>query len=438
MPCGAETLEDPSRRSSRCSYESLTCLRGDGRRTSSAPPLTGDSLVLIQMRARKALWVVPIIFGATALLLKTSPATTAQPSVNFLRVPGSGIQPQIVEKDGVVHILYFSGDPKNGDLNYVVSRDHGRTFSKAIRVNSEPGTAMATGNIRGGQMAIGANGQIHVAWIGSSTALPRAGSNSAPVFYASLSDTKDRFETSKHVNQTSWGADGATVAADARGDVFVFWHAQPPQGKDEASRRLWIARSGDGGKSFADERVAYSEPTGVCGCCGSRAFADAEDTVYVLFRASTQVIHRDMYLLTSLDRGQTFRGADIARWDIGACVMSSASLIQSGRDVVAAWEAEKQVYFGLVDHRTHNVSGITGAPGSGNNRKYPAVATNGNGLTLLVWTENMAWGKGGSVVWQSYDRTLQPEGLHGQTAGVPAWSLVAVFARPDGNFTIMY
>lgn len=390
------------------------------------------------MRVQKTLWLVPIILGGAAVLSTTDAATTAQPSVNLLRVPDSGIQPQIVEKDGVVHLLYFTGDPKNGDLNYVVSRDQGKNFSKAIRVNSEQGTAMATGNIRGGQIAIGANGQIHVAWIGSSVALPRGASNSAPVFYARLSDKKDRFETSQHVNQTSWGADGATVAADSRGNVFVFWHAQPPQGKDEASRRLWIARSGDSGRSFADERVAYSEPTGVCGCCGSRAFADAEDTVYVLFRAATQVAHRDMYLLTSVDRGQTFRGADIARWDIGACVMSSASLIQSGRDVVAAWEAEKQVYFGRVDHGTYNVSGIAAAPGSGNNRKYPAVATNSNGQTLLVWTENMAWGKGGSVVWQSYDRSFHPQDLHGQIAGVPAWSLVAAFARPDGNFMIMY
>jgi len=38
---------------------------------------------------------------------------------------------------------------------------------------------MATGNIRGGQMAIGANGIVHVAWIGSSAALPRAAANSA-------------------------------------------------------------------------------------------------------------------------------------------------------------------------------------------------------------------------------------------------------------------
>jgi hypothetical protein len=259
---------------------------------------------------------------------------------------------------------------------------------------------VATGNIRGGQMAIGANGRVHVAWIGSPMAQPRAALNSAPVLYARLSQMKDHFETSQHVNDSSWGADGGTIAADSRDNVFVFWHAQPLKGKDEADRRVWIARSNNGGKSFEDEKVAFSEPIGVCGCCGSRAFADADDTVYLLFRAATQVIHRDMYLLKSVDSGATFRSVDIARWDVGACVMSSASLIRLKKDVLAAWESEKQVYFGRIDHGTLAVGGITAAPGSGTNRKYPAIATNKNEQTLFVWTENMAWGKSGSVAWQ--------------------------------------
>lgn len=390
------------------------------------------------MSARNRLCISFLITYGLVLLSTVGAANTEGTSINLMRVPDSGIQPQIVEKDGVVHLLYFTGDAQKGDLNYVVSRDYGRKFSKPIRVNSEAGTAMATGNIRGGQMAIGANGRVHVAWIGSSLAQPRAASNSAPVLYARLSDSKDHFETSWHLNNSSWGADGASIAADTHDNVFVFWHAQPPQGKDEADRQLWIARSNDGGKSFPGERVGYSEPTGVCGCCGSRAFASSDDTIYVLFRAATQVIHRDMYLLTSIDRGTTFHGADISRWDIGACVMSSASLLQSGKDVLAAWESEKQVYFGRVDHGTHELGGITAAPGSGTNRKYPAIARNNFGRTLFVWTENMAWGKGGSVVWQLYDRGFHPETVRGETAGIPAWSLVAAFSQPDGSFTIVY
>ena len=115
------------------------------------------------------------------LLSTSDSAGTQLPAVNLIRVPDSGIQPQVVERDGIVHLLDFAGDPQKGDLNYVTSHDFGQTFSKPIRVNSKPGTAMATGNIRGGQLALGPNGAVHVAWIGSSAALPRAASNSAPV-----------------------------------------------------------------------------------------------------------------------------------------------------------------------------------------------------------------------------------------------------------------
>jgi hypothetical protein len=390
------------------------------------------------MRGTKSGFIVIAALLAVAVFSTTGRAGAPQPSVNLIRVPNSGIQPQIVERDGIVHLLYFTGDPAKGDLNYVTSRDYGKTFSTPIRVNSESGTAMATGNIRGGQMAVGANGVVHVAWIGSSAALPRAASNSGPVMYARLGDAKDRFEKSQHLNQASWGADGASIAADSQNDVFVFWHAQPPNGKDESNRRVWLAKSNNGGKSFADEKVAFDEPTGVCGCCGSKAFADRDDTVYLLFRAATEVVHRDMYLLSSVDRGQSFHGSDVAAWNIGACVMSSAAFVQAGPDVLAGWESEKQVFFGKVDHRTHKVDNSNAAPGAAKNRKYPALAVNRNGETLFAWTDNMSWAKGGRVEWQLYDRAFHAQGVSGQADGVPAWSLVAAFARPDGNFTVVF
>jgi hypothetical protein len=78
------------------------------------------------------------------------------------------------------------------------------------------------------------------------------------------------------------------------------------------------------------------------------------------------------------------------------------------------------------------------APGAGENRKHPAVAANAQGETLFAWTEGMGWKKGGSLAWQVYDKWDQPTAEHGRIAGVPVWSLVAAFARPDGGFSIVY
>jgi hypothetical protein len=86
-----------------------------------------------------------------------------------------------------------------------------------------------------------------------------------------------------------------------------------------------------------------------------------------------------------------------------------------------------------------------GAPGSSpnaspekDNRKYPALAVNSRGQILFVWTEHMAWKKGGSAAWQVYDTSLLPQGEEGATDGVPAWGIPAAFARPDGSFAVMF
>jgi hypothetical protein len=99
-------------------------------------------------------------FGAFA-------STPQLPEVRIARVPNGGIQPQVVvEPNGTLDILYFSGDPKGGNLFFVRSKDQGQTFSSPLQVNSQPGSAIALGTIRGGQMALGAGGRVHVAWNG--------------------------------------------------------------------------------------------------------------------------------------------------------------------------------------------------------------------------------------------------------------------------------
>lgn len=385
------------------------------------------------MTVYKRLLVLSVL--AFAAIFGGSTARLAPPPVSLIRVPDGGIQPQVVERDGIVHLLYFTGDPASGDLNYVRSLDYGRTFSKPLRVNSQPGSAMATGNVRGGQIALGASGGINVAWVGSGAALPRGASNSAPVLYARLNDAGTAFEPQQTVNQSSWGADGGTLAADSMNNVYVFWHAQPPGGKAESTRRVWMARSSDGGRSFAKETAVNDQTTGVCGCCGVRAFAGADGTLRVLFRSATEIVHRDMYLLTSKDRGRRFDAQKLSEWNIGACVMSTEAFAQAPGGILAAWETEKQVYFRRM---TAGAPAAIAAPGTGENRKYPALAVNARGETLFAWTENMAWKKGGSLAWQVYDPELTPQGPVGKAEGVPAWSLLAAFARPDGSFAVMY
>jgi hypothetical protein len=228
------------------------------------------------------------------------------------------------------------------------------------------------------------------------------------------------------------------VAADGAGNVYVAWHAPAPGTKGEENRRVWLARSSDEGKTFAREEPANAEPTGVCGCCGQRAFADRAGTVYLLYRSATEQVHRDTHLLVSNNHGASFRGDNVQKWNAGTCPMSSYALTESGTDVLAAWETDGQVYYARIDPASGKRSEPVAAPGVGKGRKHPVVASNARGETILVWTEGMGWNRGGSVAWQVFDLAGKPTGDRGRVDGVPTWSLVATFARPDGGFTVVY
>ena len=98
--------------------------------------------------------------------------------VTLTRVPNGGIQPQVaVDAAGAVHMVYYRGDPGHGDLYYVRSRDGGATFSTPLQVNSQPGSAIAVGNIRGAHIAVGKtvgnNVRVHVAWNGRASCRER-------------------------------------------------------------------------------------------------------------------------------------------------------------------------------------------------------------------------------------------------------------------------
>jgi hypothetical protein len=233
---------------------------------------------------------------------------------------------------------------------------------------------------------------------------------------------------------------GGTVAADNQGNVYVSWHGRTEDaGPGESGRRMWVARSKDDGATFGPEEPAWDRPTGACGCCGTRALADRGGTIYLLYRAATEGVERDIYLLTSDDRAGHFRGVSIHPWKTSNCPMSSASLAETSSGVLAAWETQGEVYFCRVDPKTHEASAPIAPRGGRGDRKHPAVAANARGETILVWTEGTGWQKGGSLAWQVFDRSGRPIGPEGRIeGGVPVWSLATVVARPDGGFTIIH
>jgi hypothetical protein len=364
--------------------------------------------------------------------------------VALVKSPNGGIQPQaVVDGKGVVHLLYFKGEPAAGDLFYA-RREAGKTeFSAPIKVNSQAGSAIATGTIRGGQLALGKNGRVHVAWNGSGKAKPKGpGKYNSPMLYSRLTDAGTSFEDQRNLMRITETLDGGgTLAADQAGNVYVAWHAQKfGSGSGEGDRKVWLALSTDEGKTFAEERPINTKPTGACGCCGMRAFVDGKGNAYFLYRTATNGNQRDMFLLATIDVGKEFSGNVVHKWEINACPMSSEAVAE-GPDGVAytAWDTDGQVYFARIKPGTAEVSEPVAAPGPGKTRKHPSLAVNGKGELILVWTEDTGWQRGGALAWQVFDKNGRPTEERGRLAGgVPVWGLPAVVAEANGTFTVFH
>lgn len=381
------------------------------------------------------------IFGLALHSPLTGKSRTAQsiPEVRIIRTPNGGIQPQVaVDRAGVIHMVYLSGPETASDIYYVRKGKRDAEFSPPIRVNSVPGSAMAVGTVRGAQIALGRAGRVHVAWLGSNGAQPRGPGNKTPMLYARMNDEGTAFEQQKNVMQFAAGLDGGgSVAADHSGNVYVVWHGNPDE-NGEINRRVWVARSRDDGRTFEREVAASPQPTGACGCCGLRAFADHNGTLYILYRAAREAIHRDMTLLVSTDQAKTFNSVDVAPWELNACPMSTDYISEAGKNTLIAWQTEKQVYFAAVSDMGVKVSRAVPAPGTGVGRKHPVVIGNTNGQVLLAWTDGTGWKRGGTVAWQVFDREGRATDMKGTSPDLPVWDLVAAFQDPSGDFNIIY
>ena len=358
--------------------------------------------------------------------------------IQLLRTPNSGIQPQtVVDASGTVHMIYFKGDAKAGDIEYVRRAAGSADFSQPLRVNSIPQSAVAIGTVRGPQLAVGRNGRAYAIWFGPATKT-EGHDDSMPVFFTRLDDSSSGFEPQRNLVYSATGTDGGlSVAADQNGNVYAVWHATGDTPGEE-HRRVYLERSLDDGKTFSRESPVSPKELGACGCCGMRAFVDSRGMLSILFRAAAQTIHRDMTLLTSLDKGETFQARTVSSWELNACPMSSASFTEGSGKSFAAWEKAGQVYFSPLGGKLDELSPAALPSAEQMLRKHPAIAANRRGEVLLAWTEGTGWAKGGSVAWQLFDVTGKPLGTRGTAAGLAVWGLPSVFADAAGNFTVVY
>jgi len=332
--------------------------------------------------------------------------------VRTVRIPGGGIAPQaVVDSKGVVHIAFG----REGNGYYVRSGDNGRTFSAPVQINTAAGV-VSVGRERGPKISLGRGDSVHAAWIG-----PRG----KGAWYTRLDG--GRFLPERNLNDAGSAVDGTTLAADARGRVFVFWidSRLPEDPKSPVAHAIFFARSSDNGATFSDsEELKSGYPGRACACCNLEAGIDDAGVVRLVFRGGYDAL-RDFQLAESRDgRRFTWREVHKDGWKLVGCPMSGAALASGIAGPAIAWMSQGDVYYRVGDGPR-----LTPAAARGAARNYPLLLGNSAGERLLAWTEGMAldWeliGASGKI-----RSGADPSLTHG--------SRPAGFTGRDGNFYLI-
>ena len=377
------------------------------------------------MRTLVPLPLLGVCIAAALLLGWGCAASGLDESVVVWRIPADGRLPQAVIDDAdTVHLVYFQGETRGGDLMYVTRKPGDSAWSEPQRVNSEPSTVAGVGPIDGGQLALGQHNRLHVAWLNASPTV---------FFYTRTTQDGTGFEAQFGLASGDGVEAGPAIAADGAGNVFMFWHAGAGE---DAHRSVYAAVSHDEGTIFEPARPVNVEGEGACNCCGLQALADDSGAVHVSYRGAGDNIRRGQRLLTSRDVGQTFSDELIHPWELGACPVATTSLSQGPTGITMAWETEGKVYFTDADHLKTNVSP---AGSTKTRRKNPVVAVNHRGDTLLAWGDGLGWRSGGTLNWQVFDADGRETADRGTgTETIPEASRPAALARSDGTFLLIY
>jgi len=343
---------------------------------------------------------------AFGLLLLSARQTAASASVRLVDLPDGGIVADAeVNAGGAVHLVYVSmPDGVEQDLFYAVSNDAGETFGEPIRVNSNAGQVYA-GGFRGPDIALGANGRVHVVWYTNAYQAKRPPEEWG-VHYAYMDADGDAFVGERNINGRP--SDNYSVDANDVGEVSIYWGADAG----------YISRSRDGGETFADAvHIASIDP---CECCATRLRYADDETLHLAYRERADNL-RDMYIapITGSLSAPPHVRLDSETWEIAACPMTGSYLAASDAgSYLVAWERKRAVYYGRYAQGGGPLEPAEVAVAD--EGRYPLVLSGADGATLVAWKDDARGRPLGDTT------TVQTDNIH-RFAGV---------VTPTGEFVL--
>jgi BNR repeat-like domain len=253
---------------------------------------------------------------------------------------GDAAEPVVAAaRDGTAYVAWVEHRAHKESDVFVAQLDReGRALHEPVRVNAKAGEATAW---RGDPptIAVGADGTIYIGWTaragaeGHATDLYLSTSRDGGRSFAPAVKVNDDPVPGVH------GMHSLAVASDGR--VYLAWldernlapavteqnaAGQKKMEHMERNREVFTSFSTDGGRSFSANRRVASE---ACPCCKTSLAVGTNSRVYVGWRQVLPGEYRHIAVASSADGGQTYSRPVIVsddRWVIPGCPVSGPAL----------------------------------------------------------------------------------------------------------------
>ncbi len=337
------------------------------------------------------------------VVLVNTPGYGQAPSVATLAVPGRANATPSIAADGLRVAVAWSAREASGstDIYVATSADGGRTFRDPVRVNDEPATARA-----GGEMpprVVFAGKSIEVLWVsrGAGTTIRMARSG----------DGGRTFEASRELQQRGAAGDRGwpALTADAKGTLHAVWldhralalsdgakHVHEAAA-NAAEKRDGVAMAQKSGLYYRGPSGEHEITRGVCYCCKTAVAAAPDGAIFAAWRHVFAGNFRDIAFISSRDGGRTFAPfvrVSEDRWQLDGCPDDGPALAVDARGVahivwptvVAQPEPHKAVFYASTrDGRTFTAR-VRVSP-EGRNAAHPQITIDGDGRAFVLWDE---------------------------------------------------
>lgn len=234
--------------------------------------------------------------------------------------------------------FYLAHVQRTGGQSNVMLRHStdGVNFSMPVRVNDREGDA-AVRNENPPKVAVAANGDVYVCWANERERWKgeirfARSTDGGKTFSKALTLNSD-------AGGAPTGHAFQSLTVDRTGRIYVAWIDERAKTKADRGAEIWLTTSTDRGRTFAPDHRVLSD---VCECCRTNLQVDAAGRLYLSYRTVPRSgpMYRDIVLARSSDGGKTFTTtlASEDKWDIAGCPVAGPSFsFDAAGNLTAVW-----------------------------------------------------------------------------------------------------